>query len=238
MKNKKRTAFFALAIILILGFGIGFLNQDHFGTVQRLVSDERTILYAGESSKVRASLVCGMREEPYLQDGKKATMVPFGIVRMLFSLQIGQTSFPAIITIHGEDKELLLEKSPYENAFYADIEQIVSLQEPIVVSFDLASLADKQVSLAPVSHDWEIDSKKAMQIAVRQLKEQNAFGFQFLGINILGTPSKELECRLQIISSDMPLLQNHFWHFSILSKSNELFACVIDPHSGQILAQS
>ncbi|MFA6860672.1 MAG: hypothetical protein WCR30_04740 [Clostridia bacterium] len=223
-----------IAIVLTLGY----FCQNNFDLIKEILSDERTIYFEGEAEKTFASFTSGVREEPYEQDGAKEDMVEFGIIKTKFSLATTVLTFDFVLKVGEEEISGTMEKSPYENAYYFDIEKKVDSETPIILSFTVSGIPDTEITLNNVSTSWIINSDEALKIATKQIENKKGFKKIFAGTKIFDINSKNLECHLQILSNDSPLLTSHFWYFVLLSESGEIFSCVIDPSNGNILAQS
>jgi len=238
MKKKSQKLIVFLSILVALMVLVGLCLETNLTTVTTMLSDKRTTLFIGQTDTLHASFTSGMREEPYEQDGKAKQMVLFGIVKARFMPTRQEQTLPFTLTQGETTLHGILEKSPYENAYYYDIEQHLNGQTDCTLTLQIAETETATLTLACLSCTWQVDADKAIELATKRMEALHAFRIGFLHKKVFGISSNDLESRLQLLSNDTPLLTHHFWHFSILSKTSIVFSCVIDPTSGQILAQT
>lgn len=237
MKKRSRNIIIFLTVFIAIVVLVGFCLETNLATVTGIMSDERTTLFVGQTDALHASFTSGTREEPYEQDGKKGQMLAFGIVKARLFPTSQQQTLPFTLTQGETTLSGTLEKSPYEDAYYHDIEQQINLED-WVLTIQITQTEQTSTTLACISNTWQIDSGKAIELATKRMEELHAFSIGFLHKKIFNISANQLEGRLVILSNDTPLLSHHFWHFSLLNKTKDVFSCVIDPLSGQILAQT
>lgn len=239
MKKVLKKSLWIVIIVAVITLVLcwGFFGQTNLQAVSSIISDSREVVYTGGNEKARISLMCGTREEPYVQNGLVGEKTEFGIVKVDFIEIVAENAkIPVTVKVGTDSYSATLEKSPYDSTFYADIGKKISTGNFVTVEITTSELYSS--TLECVSANWQIDADEAVKIAIQTLEEKNAFKNKWRSKIICGKNLGDIEARLQIISNDSPLLDKNFWYFCILTESSTVYSCVIDPMSGNIMAET
>lgn len=191
------------------------------------MSDIRQTLYAGENDKAFVTVVSGERENPYKYDGIKNKNVDFCIVSLFpISTKIDGTTLDVELVVGDTTLDITLEKSPYENAFMADIgSKIASGQTLKLECEDVGG----SIELSCESQKWEIKSDDAIRIAASEFAEKIQSKTQ--------NQTLQGECYLKIIYDKSRSIKTYYWYFTLVDTDGGTSSCVIDPTTGKILAK-
>lgn len=191
------------------------------------MSDIRETLYAGEDDKIYVTVVSGERETPYKYDGIKNSNVPFCIVSVFpTGAKVDDSTLDVELIVGDTSHAIVLEKSPYENAFLEDFgSKVAAGQNVRLVCEDLGVSID----LVNESQKWEITSEDAIKIAAEELSDKINSNVENGMLNG--------ECYLKIIYDKSREMKNYYWYFSFVPANGKTSSCVIDPTTGKVLAK-
>lgn len=195
--------------------------------INEYMSDIRETLYAGENDKLFVTVVSGERENPYKYDGIKNKNVDFCIVSVFPSdMRITKTTLEVELLVGETTHDIILEKSPYENAFMADIGSKTLPGQTLVLKCEEIG---QEIELACESQKWEIKSDDALRIASEELAEKIQAKVQ--------NQTLQGECYLKIIYDKSRSIKTYYWYFTLVGTDGGTSSCVIDPTTGKILAK-
>ena len=191
------------------------------------MSDVRETLYAGENDKAFVTVVSGERENPYKYDGVKNNNVDFCIVSVFpCGTQISGTTLDVELLVGDVAHDITLEKSPYENAFMADIGSKIDAGQTLTLRCEDVG---GEIELVCESQKWEIKSDDAIRIASEELAEKIQAKVQ--------NQTLQGECYLKIIYDKSRSIKTYYWYFTLVDVDGGTSSCVIDPTTGKILAK-
>ncbi len=226
---KKKSIVLSAIILGVCFFAATFLMTGCSKNVEieGHLSDIRKCLYVAESDEYFVTAVSGQRENPYAYDGVSNSNVDFCIVSIYPQKQtLDQQTLEVEFCVGDVSHEVTLEKSPYENAYMADLGAEIASAQIVKLTCDELELS---CDLECVSQNWEIDYNAALNIAKTefedQLNEHSASG------------TLEGECYLKIIFDKSRDIKTYFWYFTFVDSNKQSFSCVIDVMSGKILAK-
>lgn len=201
-------------------------SQTYTASVQDNLSDVRYGIFCGTSKSFYVEYTYGLREDPFAYDGISEAKRELGVFMLYFN-DVNNSAYVKIeATFDGKAQEVLLEHSPYDDAYGADIEECKIPQSLTVKILD-GSYVGETVTLNNVSDQWKIDYKKALEIS------ENHFASEFKSLKANG---KKFECYLKILSK--PNFEQFFWFFSYVASNGAKNHILINPQTGQILDTS
>ncbi len=210
-----------LAAICVTCFGCGV---DTLKLVRENMSEVTEVYYYGESENFTASISYGQREKDYKVDGKSGENVDF----CLLTLSLNQTSSDEIkkvtLSIDGEQQEIEALLNLNNGAYMVDLERKLTGQEVITLTFG------EEVNLYPVSNDFEVDSKKAIEIASRELEGKILEKKKFTTLNG--------ECYLRILDKRKNNPDDTYWCFTIFNVDGKDYSVIISTKDGSVLTKS
>ena len=128
----------------------------------------------------------------------------------------------ADISIDGKIIEIILEKSPYENKYMADLGFRIEDDSDVVMS--LKNSKD-ETRFFCVSKNWKIDFNRALVI-----------GYEKFFDTIKGLYyNKKLHCEGYLIPISNIDYKTVFWYFSIIDTFGNIYNILIDVNSGDII---
>ncbi|MGN1162713.1 MAG: hypothetical protein ACI4T2_02205 [Christensenellales bacterium] len=191
------------------------------------MSDVREILYAGEDDKVFVTVVSGSRENPYKYDGIKNENVDFCIVSLFpTGAKVDGNVLDVELLVGDITHDITLEKSPYENAYMADIGNRIGVGQTLKLECADLGVA---LELCNESQKWEIKSDDAIRIGSDELAEKIQAKIE--NNTLLG------ECYLKIIYDKSRSIKTYYWYFTFVSTDGSSSSCVIDTTTGKVLAK-
>ena len=222
-----------LIILSIVLCGIMFVgcgsskNETNFNN--HLI-EVRNNLFAGQDEILFATICTGQREQDYALDGVVNELVPFGIVTVarLDNEMLNKDEYDFTLTVNGENISGVLEKSPYDNTYSADIEQTIPNDAEISLSMIVDGVNFNQ-NLANVSSTFTVSKDQAIDIACDQLK------------NSIKGLSKEQgeysEAFIKILKDYSGESNRYYWYVGIISPEGQTSGILIDAMSGNIISK-
>lgn len=217
----------ALSGIMFVGCGNNKKNEANFNS--HLI-EIRNNLFAGEDEIYYATVCTGQREQEYALDGKVNELVPFGIVTLarLDNEMLNNDSYQFTLVVNGENVTGLLEKSPYDNTYSADIEQVIA--DDAQISLQLVIDGDNfSKELNNISSNFTIDKDRAISIACEQLKDSVK--------NLSRESGNYSEAFIKILKDYSGENNRYYWYVGIISPEGKTSGVLIDATSGDIISK-
>lgn len=133
------------------------------------MSDLRINYFEGANEVIYCNLSSGYREETFAYDGVSTSPVECAVLTVGYFNRCSYSQIEVVLNVNGEDINLILEKSPYEDVFMEDVGRIIKGDS--VVSLNLKNQEEK-IELVEVSNTWNIDYKKAIDIGTKYFKKE------------------------------------------------------------------
>lgn len=188
-------------------------------------SDIRINYFTGENEEFYVNLSCGYREESFAYDGVSTNKVECGVITLGFMQSKNYSQISVILNVDNIDKEIILEKSPYEDIYMADISKILTKDNFIKLKL---KNQNKEVVLNEESQFWQVDFDEAIKIAVKHFEKD----FQNLYFN----NKLNAECYLKVLSKKD--FDKIYWFFSFVNREGKFTNCLIDINSGELLMEN
>ena len=225
---------FLITVASIVTASVGllsFLQPTEYALALKNLSEVRYNLFEGKNESMVATLMTGEREDPYSLNGIAEGMVDFGIVTVKFLVDtnnlMGTPTYK--LTVDDDYYEGELQENPFENNFVVDIGEQVSTNSQVYLLVEWDTLYET-LKLEPISTGWEVDYKKALEIAVEDIAEQN-----------LKTLIKEgklnAEVQIQIIGDPQGILDEYYWYVNFYGRDGSVINLVINPLTGEIISK-
>lgn len=190
----------------------------------------RNNLFAGEDETFYATLCTGEREKEYALDGVVNELVPFGIVTLarLDNEMLDNEQYPFTLVVNGENITGSLEKSPYDNTYSADIEQVIADDAEISLQLVVDGVNVNQ-TLNNVSSNFTVAKDRAIEIACEQLKDS---------IKNLSKENKaSSEAFIKILKDYSGESNRYYWYVGIISPEGKTSGVLIDSTSGEVISK-
>ena len=190
----------------------------------------RNNLFAGQDETFYATVCTGEREQEYALDGVVGERVPFGIVTIarLDNEMLKKDQYLFTLIINGENVTGSLEKSPYDNTYSADIEQVIADDAKVSIQLVIDGVNVSQ-DLTNVSASFTVDKDKAIEIACDELN------------NSIKTLSREKdnlsEAFVKILKDYSGESNRYYWYIGIISPEGKTSGVLIDSASGDIVSK-
>lgn len=216
-----------LSMIAFVGCGSSKKNETNFNN--HLI-EIRNNLFAGEDDTYYATVCTGEREQDYALDGVVGNLVPFGIVTLarLDNERLGSDEYPFTLIVNGENVTGCLEKSPYDNTYSADIEQVIEDDAEIELKLVVDGNNVSQ-TLTNVSSSFGVDKDRAITIACDELSDSIK--------NISKEKGSVSEAFIKILKDYSGESNRYYWYVGIISPEGKTSGVLIDANSGDIISK-
>ena len=208
---------FAMCFLIACSYSLSSQVKDS-------ISEESNFLYFGDCDLFYVTLTSGMREEPYLHDGKSMPKQNFAVICVTFYENVTGELLPFDIVINDNHLEGSLEKNPFSANYMTDLE--IVLDNTATIKF---SSQQQELSLICKSDDFQTTSKDAIQLALEHLNDDLLSMFKNTKFNA--------ECYLKIINNPHQNKNVFFWYFTIKSPTTTVATIIIDTMSKTVLAK-
>lgn len=226
---KKILCVLAIAVCGVLFVGCGSSTQSQINFKEHLI-EVRNNLFAGQDETFYATVCTGEREQEYALDGVVGKMVPFGIVTIarLDNEMLKKDQYPFTLVINGENVTGSLEKSPYDNTYSADIEQVIADDAEVAIMLVIDGINVSQ-DLTNVSDTFMVDKDKAIEIACEELKDS---------VRVLSKEKDNLsEAFVKILKDYSGEGNRYYWYIGIISPEGKTSGVLIDSASGDVISK-
>ena len=216
-----------LCVVAFVGCGSSKKNETNFNN--HLI-EIRNNLFAGEDGIYYATVCTGEREQDYALDGVVNKLVPFGIITIarFDNERFNQDEYSFTLVINGENITGSLEKSPYDNTYSADIEQVIADDAEIGLQVVVDGTNFNQ-TLSNVSSNFGVDKDKAISITCDELKDS---------IKSLSKEKGSLsEAFIKILKDYSGESNRYYWYVGIISPDGKTSGVLIDADSGAIISK-
>ena len=219
-----------LSIVLCGIMFVGCGNAKNEINFNNHLIEVRNNLFAGEDDTFFATICTGQREKEYALDGVVNELVPFGIITVarLDNEMLHNDEYQFTLTINGENITGVLEKSPYDNTYSADIEQTIPNDAEISLSMTIDS-ADFNQTLANVSDTFSVSKDHAITIACDELKQSVK--------NLSKEKGEYSEAFIKILKDYSGESNRYYWYVGIISPEGQTSGILIDAMSGDIISK-
>lgn len=224
----KRIVVFLCFVIVFLFAGCGTNLQSE---VKINLAECRQNIFVANNEMANINFTSGIREEPYVLNGKCEQQVEFGVltIKFLFNTKDFKNAPTYVLSINGNDYDGTLIQNPFDLTFVADINTIVLDNSTVDLKINYETISF-ETTLKCISSLWQTQFEDAIAIGVGELKKmikplQNANGIN-------------AEFYLKIITDPNFQTGPYYWYFCVLGKNGENYALVIDTNTREILAKN
>lgn len=190
----------------------------------------RNNIFAGQDESFYATVCTGEREQDYALDGVINELVPFGIVTMsrFDNERLNADSYPFTLVINGESVNGSLEKSPYDNTYSADIEQVIADDAEVVLQVVVDGVSFNQ-TLSNISKDFAVSKQDAINLACETLKSSIK--------NLSREEGSYSEGFVKILKDYSGETDKYYWYIGIISPDGQTSGVLIDASTGSVVSK-
>lgn len=145
-------------------------SQDVLKQCQPKISDERQNYFEGESQNYYVSFSSGIRESPYILNGKSEQKVEFGVVTIKPKNFVGDESITYNVCANNDEYIGEFERSPYDDTYAGDINKKVDDDCVLVIKINNGS-GEEQAVMTNISKTFKINSQEALLIAINGARD-------------------------------------------------------------------
>jgi len=189
------------------------------------ISELHLNYFSGKTQNFEVAMWSGLREEPYAADGVKGDLVEFCVLSIVPALGFDAQAVEYTAEINKQTHSGVFERSPFDRSFASDLKITINDGDEIFVYLILNGETEI-AKLDCVSAGFVIKNTQALDIAIQHFAEED---------DVLNKFRKGLEGQCKIITTDKNL-GIYFWYVCFFNAQNERVAVVIDPKSGEIVA--
>lgn len=226
---KKIICILSVLICGILFVGCGSNKKAEINFNHHLI-EIRNNLFVGDDGLYYATVCTGEREQDYALDGVVNKLVPFGIVTIarLDNEPLSQDEYSFTLIVNGENITGALEKSPYDNTYSADIEQVLADDAEINLQLVIDGINFNQ-NLTNISSTFGVDKNKAISIACKELDGAVK--------NLSKEKGNCSEAFVKILKDYSGESNRYYWYVGIISPEGKTSGILIDTASGDIISK-
>ena len=130
--------------------------------------------------------------------------------------------------VNGENVTGSLEKSPYDNTYSADIEQVIADDAEVSIQLVIDGINVSQ-TLTNVSSAFTIDKDKAIEIACDELRDS---------VRTLSKEKDNLsEAFIKILKDYSGEGNRYYWYIGIISPEGKTSGVLIDTSNGSVVSK-
>ena len=215
------------AIIFAVAILFSACNFDMQSEALDNISDIRYNIFEAKTENLTATIMCGMRENPYEYDGISNPKCEFGIITITYKVRPETETIPYTLRVGSAIFEGDLEENPYDHTYMVDIEKLIDNNAEVFLAIDGL---ESELQFTCISADWAVQYGDALTIALENVSEQLP---QFFS-----NKKFKAECYLKIIFDKKSTTAPYFWYFGIIGESTAAIALIIDTETGEILTKS
>ncbi len=189
----------------------------------KYISEYRSCLFYLKSEDFIATFTSGKRERNFFYNGKKTSLVPFGVlaVKYLSNVDIAE-SRECVIFIDSMQYTGNLEYNPVDGTFVFDVGKEITQDSDIYLRLFGGGIND-QAHMKCVSKGW-ISYKKAFDIATKKMKP--AFD------NYIKNGKLKGEFFIKIVGEQS--LENLSYYVQFVGKDKKYLVVLVDVYTGEI----
>lgn len=191
------------------------------------ISELHINYFSGSTQNFAVSMWSGLREEPYSADGVKNDMVEFCILSIVPKDGFDAQAVEYTAEINGQTFSGTFERSPFDKSYASDLNTSLGDGDEIFVYLILNGETEI-AKLSSISAKFAVKNTQAIDIFVEHFASNP---------QVCDNLSTSVEGYCKIISTDQSL-GICFWYVCFFNAQNERVAVVIDPQSGQIVAET
>lgn len=189
------------------------------------ISELHINYFSGKTQNFDVAMWSGLREEPYAVDGVKNDLVEFCVLSVVPKLGFDAQAVEYTAEINKQSHSGVFERSPFDRSFASDLK--ISLSDADEIYVYLILNGETEIAkLDCISSQFKVNNTQAIDIAVQHFAQNT---------DLLTKSKKGVEGQCKIISTDQNL-GIYFWYVCFFNAQNERIAVVINPDSGEIVA--
>ncbi len=217
----KKFAYLTLALSFCFLFAFSACSGNLLEETKKHISDERDNYFYGESNNFYVAFSSGVRESPYVLDGKANKTVEFGVLTIVTKKRQTTQSLTYKISVDNENFEGNFEQSPFDDSYAADISTKVCDDATILVTISDGGQTDT-ATLDCLSKKFNINSQKALELALNEI--QNEF---------FASSKQNYEVHIKIVADISNIISDKFWLVMFLCEDGKSLSVLINPMTGE-----
>lgn len=183
--------------------------------------------FTGSTQNFSISMWSGVREEPYIEDGKRENLVDFCVLSVIPLQGVSTFGLSYTVEINSKTYNGEFEQSPFDKTLAADLEIKLSDADAIFAYIIVDGVTEIS-KMECISCSFKINNTQALDIAIEGAMQD------LMTLSNKGKNSIEGYCK--IISTDKNL-GVYFWFVRFINNEGGEFAMVIDTNTGEIIAK-
>lgn len=221
----KRNLFCCLLLFVAVFFcGCDRTSIEEFA--KNNISEISLNYFVGSTENFSITMSSGLREDPYTIDGVSNDLVKYCVLSIVPKNGISTFGAEYTVEINSDTLTGVFENSPFDKSLASDLETSLNDEDEIYV-YIILNNETEIAKMTCISSSFEIKQTDAINLAIDFAREKL--------IALSDDKKKQIEGYSRIITTDRNL-EIYFWYVSFVNTDGETVAMVIDPSSGEIVA--
>ena len=221
MVKKIKLCFYAFFVCGVFLFLFSACSQNILKECENKISDERENYFEGQTQNYYVSFSSGMRESPYVLNGKSENCVEFGIVTIKPKTFNGEEMLNYEIYVDNDEFCGEFEKSPFDDTYGADLGKKVDNNAVIIVKINNGN-SEEVAEMTNAVNSFKISSHKALEIALNELGEK-----------YYELRKKDFEIYIKIVADITNKMPDKFYLVMFLDESGNSLSVIVNPKTGE-----
>ncbi len=196
-------------------------SQSALEECQNKISDERQNYFEGETQNYYVSFSSGMRESPYVLNGKSENCVEFGVVTIKPKGGFEEENITYKVCVDNDEFSGEFEKSPFDDSYAADISKKVDEDAVLIIKVNNGS-GEEVAEMTNITSGFKINSQKALEIALNEIGEKYD-----------GLKNKDFEIYIKIVADITNKMPDKYYLVMFLDCEGNSLNVIINPQTGE-----
>lgn len=189
------------------------------------ISELRPEIYVGGDGELKVTAISGMKEEPFIIDGKAEGMTDFTLITIVPANYDEKNEYSYEITISDTQYTGVFAAHPFEDS-YSALLPLRTFGTVPSVSVICNGTKKSYELVSPVTENY-IDADKALDIALKKLSG-SLKRFDAAGVGY--------EIYLRLTENPISNAEGFYWYAAFVGEDGTTYAALIDPETMDIVA--
>lgn len=186
------------------------------------ISEIRDAAYEGECEGMKVSVVSGVREDPFVADGKSGEKKDFTVITVTFDEFTANLPYSYFVTIGDTEYSGVLSMHPFSESYSVEL-SVRTRQPSVTVKVTLGDFS-AEAEAASVLESDDISADRALEVALKALEED---------LKRWKKEGTQYEIYVRFIPNPINSDGGHFWYVVFLG--GDTCAALINRKSGEVV---
>ena len=220
---------FLTSLLLVLTLVFSACGANKIDVVLDNLAEVRYNVFSGENEEFSATFMSGKREDPYIVNGTCEKQTEFGMLCVKYK----KSDMPIVaqykLDVNGTEYTGNLEYNKYDSTLMVDIKKVVDDNAKINLTISTTN-GDLTCALDAKTDNLQITWRSALEIALETLDTKIDEYFSKGKLNG--------EVYIKIITDLNSNFDTYYWYVSIVGINGNTNGVIIDPQTGEVVAQN